>query len=34
MENIYHADGRYSNFLEEQVKELKVEKVKAFGQYV
>ena len=26
MENIYHADDRYSDFLEEQVKELKAEK--------
>ena len=26
MVNIYHGDDRYSNFLEEQVKELKAEK--------
>ena len=26
MENIYHSDERYFDFLEEQVKELKVEK--------
>ena len=26
MENVYHADERYYNFLEDQVKELKVEK--------
>ena len=30
MENIYHADDRYSNFLEEQVKELKAEKNQSF----
>ena len=32
MENMYHADDRYSNFLEEQVKELKAEKIQSgFG---
>ena len=30
MENIYHVDDRYSNFLEEQVKELKAEKSQSF----
>ena len=30
MENIYHADDRYSNFLEGKVKELKVEKSQSF----
>ena len=30
MEIIYHADSRYSDFLEEQVKELKAEKNQSF----
>ena len=30
MENIYHADGRYSDFLEKEVKEFKVEKNQSF----
>ena len=34
MENIFHADDRYYNFLEEQVKELTAEKIKVSRQYV
>ena len=30
MENIYYVDDRYSDFLEEQVKELKAEKNQSF----
>ena len=30
MENIYYADDRYSDLLEEQVKELKAEKNQSF----
>ena len=30
MENIYDADDRYSNFLQEQVKELEAEKSQSF----
>ena len=30
IENIYHADDRYSDFLEDQVKELKAEKCQNF----
>ena len=30
MDNIYHADDRYFDFLEEQVKELKAEKNQSF----
>ena len=34
MENIYHVDGRYSDFLEKQVNEFKAEKSQHLsGQY-